>query len=93
MAARNLHPVDAQALALLLDDEFNCFFFLKVTLSFFLGFTDSLVQLEERSRLLAVLYGGKSAASGQWCTILGSGVCGQDPSRVGGVLGGGVHRK
>jgi hypothetical protein len=37
-------------------------------LSFFLGFTDSLVQLQERSRLLAVGYGRKSAASGQWCT-------------------------
>ena len=35
-----------------------------------------------------MVYGRKSAASGQWCTILGSGVCGQDPSREGGVLGG-----
>ena len=53
-------------------------------LSFFLGFTDSLVQLQERSRLLAVGYGRKSAASGRW-DVLGSRVRGQDPSR------GGVH--
>ena len=33
-------------------------------------------------------YGRKSAASGQWCTVLGSGVRGQDPSGEGGVLGG-----
>ena len=55
---------------------------------FFLGFTDSLVQLQERSRLLAVGYGRKSAASGQWDMVLGSRVRGQDPSGVGGVLGG-----
>ena len=42
----------------------------------------------ERSRLWAVGYGRKSAASGQWCMVLGSGVRGQDPSGVGGVLGG-----
>jgi hypothetical protein len=42
----------------------------------------------ERSRLWAVVYGMKSATSGQWCTVLGSGVRGQDPSREGGVLGG-----
>ena len=57
--------------------------------SFFLGFTDSLVQLGERSRLLAVGY-GKVRGSGQWGVVLGSGVRGQDPSR-GGVLGSGVR--
>jgi hypothetical protein len=36
---------------------------------------------------------GKVRGSGQWGVVLGGGVRGQDPSRVGGVLGGGVHRR
>ena len=66
----------------------GCCLGLNPTLFFLLSMVYRLTcSAMERSRLLAVLYGRKSAASGQWCTVLGSGVRGQDPSG-GGVLGG-----
>jgi len=58
--------------------------------TFFLSFYGLQTHLFSKGTV-ASLGGGirrRSAASGRWCTILGSGVCGQDPSRECGVLGG-----